>query len=727
MSFPIIESGYNAYRNNVQGKANEPVCVAGVLDRARRLHGVEVKADLGEIWERLDRNAPRIAIIGGSPDHPAHIMDLDTTLRAAVRIWENGGVPFAFGVPVVCDGTAQNTPGMCYSLQSRNAVTSMVINQMEGQGYHGAFVIQGCDKTPMAIVSALASLDITRQARGEASVFATFAPSHVLKGGTIPADLHDEIEDLAQQAERAGHADIGDDLRDALAYILQCSSNTAFQGVFMRAMDAGLLNPTRHRDFEKRLAVNTCDSKGGICAFHGTGNSSRDIVSAFGLVHPALELLIEPPTQPQINEAVDALFGYADNPAYSVATMVRANIENTVRVHSALGGSTNLTMHIVAAMLHAGVDFSLDSYDAIRRATPIPDIFNYSLTEGRDVYALAQQCCNGEIRGMETVFYELSRHNVPLNIDAPTATGTTWRQRLSNTDHLSADGVKVNPIIVSKPVRQISGIDILRSNWFENAVVKISGMPERQLNAFDSQVAVVVYFENEDAANHFLLQADVVPNLRQRLNLSDALLTAIRKHNAPPNVTLDYHSDLFARMMDEGTLKLAVVISGQGPEAYGMPEMFTPMQHVNASQTLKKVASILSDGRYSGVSYGAAIGHITPEAARGGGILYLQDGDLIHMRLLTRQLTLLDSSAVLEGHIEPSASDLAQDRAELGRERLERIRRRQRVIAPPNRMDGFTDASRGVVPPAVAASATDPWQPIVPTAPPPAIRAPITA
>ena len=59
-------------------------------------------------------------------------------LRAAVRIWENGGVPFYFAIPVVCDGTAQSTMGMSYSLQARNAVAQMVVNQMEGQCYHGA-------------------------------------------------------------------------------------------------------------------------------------------------------------------------------------------------------------------------------------------------------------------------------------------------------------------------------------------------------------------------------------------------------------------------------------------------------------------------------------------------------------------------------------------------------------------------------------------------------------
>src|SRR3990167_6114175 len=193
-SFPILESGYNPYRDNVQGKANEPICVAGVLDRARQILSLEVRADLGDIYDRLDANAPRIAIIGGSPDHPAPVMDLETVLKAAARIWEKGGVPFSFSIPVVCDGTAQSTRGMSYSLQSRNAVAEMVVNQMEGQGYHGAFVIQGCDKTPMAIVSALALLDRVRQARGEASVFATLAPPPGLKGGTISPDLRAELE-----------------------------------------------------------------------------------------------------------------------------------------------------------------------------------------------------------------------------------------------------------------------------------------------------------------------------------------------------------------------------------------------------------------------------------------------------------------------------------------------------------------------------------------------------
>src|SRR5215216_2431834 len=269
---PAIANPVNPYRDGVQGKANEPICVAGLLDRAYREVAYEALPDwsLEAIYDRLEHNAPRIAVIGGSLDHPAHVMDPGTVARAALAIWRNGGVPFSFAVPVLCDGTAQDNMGMSYSLQSRNAIAEMIVNQMEAHSYHGAFVIQSCDKMPLAAVSALAHLDTLRRRRGEAPVFAAFAPAHVLKGGEIPAETRDDLEKLGHELEAAGHAEIAEDLYDTMAYILQCSSNTAFQGVFLRAIDAGLLDPERHKAIERGLAVNTCDAKGGICAFNGT-------------------------------------------------------------------------------------------------------------------------------------------------------------------------------------------------------------------------------------------------------------------------------------------------------------------------------------------------------------------------------------------------------------------------------------------------------------------------
>lgn len=703
----IIESGINPYRDHVQGKANEPITVAALLDRAYQLHGDKTDATLEAIYDRLEINAPRIAIIGGSSDHPAHVMDWDTVLRAAVRIWEDGGVPFYFAIPVVCDGTAQSNLGMSYSLQSRNAVTQMVVNQMEGQSYHGAFVIQGCDKTPMAIVSALAHLDRVRRNRGEAPVFGTFAPAHVLKGGTIPPEIAQEIKSTAELARARGNVELAEDLDDNLEYILQCSSNEVFLALFERAVQDEIMSPAQHKRLEKALAVNTCDAKGGVCAFHGTGNSSRDVVAALGLAHPAVELLTLPPTQAQVNASVDALFSFADNPRYSMSEIVSRNISNAIRVHSAVGGSTNLMMHMVAAMLFAGYDFSLWDVERIHLAAPVPDIYDYSLTQGRDVFALAQQCCTGQIRGMETVFYELARNGVPLDLDAPTVTGSTWADRLSDTTNLSADGVKENPIILSTPRRAISGTDVLRANWFESAVVKISGLPEELLDKFDDKLAFVMYFETEEEANGALVDENLLENFRRAPGVTPDILRRMYEYNSRGSSAAISDDALYDRMLASHTLRIAVIISGQGPEAFGMPEMAVASFRINYNRLLRQLVSLITDGRYSGTNFGVSVGHVTPEAIRGGGISFLQTGDLLHLQFRKGRLDLIDRAALSErGEVKPYLGTLARERVGLGAERRAHLEKRAQKIAPSNRMLNHTDAAHGVVPKQVADWAT---------------------
>ncbi|MGF9711459.1 dihydroxy-acid dehydratase [Paenibacillus naphthalenovorans] len=713
----ITIRGFNPYQGNVQGKANEPITVAGLLDRARRglggkYEGGEPDWTLDNIYDRLEHNSPRIAIIGGSSDHPAHILDHETVYKAALKIWQEGGVPFYFSTPVLCDGTAQNNMGMSYSLQSRNAIAEIVVNQMEAQSYHGAFVIQGCDKQPLGVLSGLAHLDRVRRNRGEHHVFATFAPSHVLKGGTIPDDLKLELAELVSQAAAAGYDDIAADIEDAVSYILQCSSNTSFQGVFERAVKCGLLTEERHKDFEKRLAVSTCDAKGGICAFHGTGNSSRDVTAGFGMVCPELELLTEPPTQAQVNKAIESLFSIIDRPECSVSELLRANIANVIRIHSSAGGSTNLMMHIVGAMIYAGFDFTLEDMERIAAEHPIPDLFDYSLTEGRDIYALAQQCCSGQIRGMETLIYELTRNGVPMALDAPTVTGQTWRERLSHTEGLSADGVKDNPIILSRPRRSFSGVDVLRGNFFNHAVVKISGMPTKQLDQFDDKIAFVLYFENEEEANHRLLDVNMLDRLKAQRSFGLEHMKQMASYNASVSLealqALSY-DELFDRMIREEWLRLAVIISGQGPEAFGMPEMMTPMQHINAHRQLKRLTTLISDGRYSGVTFGAAVGHMTPEAFHGGGLLYLQEGDLLHLQFRKKRIDLLNPGSFASGHIVQDAGELRSERTELGLSRMEQLRKRQKRVAASNRLRDCTDASRGVVPMGVALDAELKW------------------
>jgi dihydroxyacid dehydratase/phosphogluconate dehydratase len=712
----VIERGTNPYRENVQGKANEPITVSGLLDRAEQVLSLApIGHSLQAIYDRLETNAARIAIVGGSADHPAHIRDLETVLRAAVRIWQQGGVPFYLAIPVVCDGTAQSNIGMAYSLQSRNAVAAMVVNQVEAHSYHGAFVVSGCDKTPLGITAGLAHLDRIRRARGDAPLFATFCPVHVLRGGTIPPGLMDELEDVARRAEEGSHAQIAFDLREACRYILQCIANSTFQGVLTRARHVGLLTERQHKAIERQLAIHTCHPAGGICAFNGTGNSSRHVVSALGLTHPAVELLTAPPDQGRVNQVVDAMFSFANEPAYSVSSLVMRNFANAVRIHSATGGSTNLMMHLVAAMRYAGYDVDVWTMDEIRRHPMVPDIFDYSLTEDRDIYRLAEQCCAGQIRGVETIFYELLRQDVPVDLDAPTVTGTTWRQRLADATALSADGVRDNPIVLSSPRRAQSGIEVLDSNFFESAVVKISGMTDEQLGQFDDQIDVVLFFENEVEANTGLLDARVLDRLQQCPQLTREKLLFIAAYNGRAEgvrVSLGELDDeaLFEAMVQRELLKVMVVISGQGPEAFGMPEMFTPMRHINANRTLHRITALLSDGRYSGTTWGAAIGHVTPEALNGGRIGLLETGDLVHVQLARRRIDLLDPDALARGERVPWEVDLEERRRETAQARCARIRARRNQIAATNRMVGVTDASLGIVPAIISAEATQTYR-----------------
>ena len=188
---------------------------------------------------------------------------------------------------------------MSYSLQARNAVAQMVVNQMEGQCYHGAFVIQGCDKTPMAIVARLRISTACPGARRGECVCYLCARARFERRDD-PRRCASEIREIAAKADQLGEQELAEDLLDGLNYILQCASNEMFLAFFERAVQQEIISPATHKRLEKALAVNTCDAKGGICAFHGTGNSSRDVVAALGMVHPAVELLIEPPKQSEV-------------------------------------------------------------------------------------------------------------------------------------------------------------------------------------------------------------------------------------------------------------------------------------------------------------------------------------------------------------------------------------------------------------------------------------------
>ena len=708
----VVAETANPYRHCIQGLSNEPITVRALLRRAEALlAGDPDFAGLGdyglaEIVARLAANRPRICIIQGSPDHPAHLLDHEHMLRAAARVWRNGGVPFTFGIPVICDGTAQSNIGQSYSLASRNHTAQAININFEGHSYHAAYVLSGCDKTPTGILSGLAAADRARREpeRGTAPVWAVFVPSHVLKGGRIPAATRARLAEIQAKARAVGDAQLAADIEENCRYILQCSSDEAFLGQLERAVGHGIVTRGEADGILEELAVATCDEKGGVCAFNGTGNSSRTLVSALGLVPRGAELLMDEPGLDLVSSSVDTLFRMINEPELALCEILAANYANAVRIHGATGSSSNLMLHMPCVMRHAGYDVTLFDYARLCDAHPVPDIFAHSLTEGRDTFVLAEQGAAGFHHGIDSIYKVLDDLGVPMDLDAPTVTGRTWRERIAALPvAVSPDLPEERSVIRTKPIRARSGTDVLSGNFFSSCILKVAGMSSEQVARFDGRVFLVRHYENETVCNGELRSTDLVKTLCGTMDLPPALTDRLRAINGG-----DPGDDLSA-MVVKGTLAFAFVIAGQGPKAFGMPEMFAPSAYLRHQGILERTSILMTDGRYSGVTKGACIGHVTPEAYEGGGIGALVTGDLLWVRLGERRIDILDRDAFLAGRLEPLAHAPIDARAGLVAERHARMEARKRQVAACNWIDDTTSAETGVVPLGVDRRAVLPW------------------
>jgi dihydroxy-acid dehydratase len=708
----IIEEANNPYRTCIQGLANEPITVRALLRRAENLLANEADfAGLGdfslkEIVARLGANRPRVCIIQGSPDHPAHLYDLEHALRAAARVWQNGGVPFTFGLPVICDGTAQSNIGQSYSLASRNHTAMLVNINFEGHSYHAAYVIAGCDKTPTGVLSGLAAADRARRhpARGNAPVWAVFAPAHVLRGGEIPPTTRQALRELAAKASNAGDANLAHDIEDNCRYILQCTSDEAFLALFNRAVELKLCTQAYANTLLDELAAATCDEKGGICAFNGTGNSSRTLLAALGFVPIGAELLTDEAPSDVVFNNVDALFRCMNKRELSVCDVLERNFANAVRIHCATGSSTNLLLHMPAVMRHAGFDVSLADFETVRYASNIPDIFAHSLTDGRDTFALAMQAKAGLHHGIDSLVRVLSDLKIPMDLDAPTVMGETWATRINR---LSTPVSPLLPpersIIRVVPVRQVSGCDVLRGNFFDTCALKIAGMSNEHVKRFENRVLMVRYYENEHYCIADMQSATLMQQLVAMADAQPDVVTALAEL---------YGSAAAAsaqQLIEDGTLAFAFIIAGQGPQAFGMPEMFAPSQNLKHHGVLERFSILMTDGRYSGVTKGPCLGHVTPEAWSGGAIGALQHGDLLWIRLIERRMDWIDVNALCQGKVQALTQIPTQERSAVVAQRKARMSDRRLQIAACNLMDDVSDAQFGAVPGSVHRRATLPW------------------
>ena len=253
-------------------------------------------------------------------------------------------------------------------------------------------------------------------------------------------------------------------------------------------------------------------------------------------------------------------------------------------------------------------------------------------------------------------------------------------------------------------MRQASGVEVLRGNFMSSAIVKLAGMTDRQLARFDDQLLILRYYENEHLCVEEISSPELIETLAELIEqLPAPMLDTLMRHNSRGE-DIVYERSALTELIESGALSFAFVIAGQGAKAFGMPEMFAPAHHLKHHQLLEASSLLITDGRYSGVTKGACIGHVTPEAFVGGGIGSIEDGDILRFSLHQHRLDIIDPQGLVSGRVEPLKE--LPSRAELVAQRRARMIERMGQIAASNLMSDVTSAETGCIPVAVDQRAT---------------------
>lgn len=347
-------------------------------------------------------------------------------------------------------------------------------------------------------------------------------------------------------------------------------------------------------DFYKTHACPSC----GACSFMGTASTMQIMAEALGLSLPGSALM--PATGREIREKAEL----AGRQAVALAKMdlkprdivTKESFENAVMVHAAISGSTNSLLHLPAIAHEFGIELNAEEFDRLHRGA------HYLLNIRPAGQWPAQFFCYAG--GVPAVMEEIKSS---LHLDVMTVTGKTLGENLEELkkngyydtceSYLKKWNLKKEDVIrpFEEPFGTDGSIAILKGNLAPGgAVVKHTVVPKEMFQA----VLRARPFDCEEDAIHAVLTREIKPGD-------------------------------------------AVIIRYEGPKGSGMPEMFYTTEAIASDKTLEASIALLTDGRFSGASKGPAIGHISPEAAEGGPIALVEEGDLIRIDIPERKLELI--------------------------------------------------------------------------------------
>jgi dihydroxy-acid dehydratase len=429
-----------------------------------------------------------------------------------------------FGVPTISDGIGMGTEGMKYSLVSREVIADCIETCVNGQWLDGVIVIGGCDKNMPGGMIGMARANV---------------PSIYVYGGTV----------------KPGHYK-GKDLTIV----------SAFEAV--GELTAGRLSETDFKEIERR-----CIPGSGSCGGMYSANTMSSSFEALGLALLGSSTMANPDDEivERTRLAARTLVEAVKNNIRPSDIITRQSIENAVALIMAVGGSTNAVLHFLAIAHAAGVQWSIDDFERVRRKVPVfCDLKPSGKYVATDLHKAG---------GIPLVLRMLLDKGL-LHGDCMTITGRTIAQELERVPTAPAKDQQVI-LPIDKPMYAQGHLAILKGNLSpEGCVAKITGLK----NPVITGPARV--FDSEEAAMDGILADRIKPG--------DVL-----------------------------------VIRYEGPQGGpGMREMLSPTSAL-IGKGLGESVGLITDGRFSGGTWGMVVGHVAPEAYVGGNIALIEEGDAI--------------------------------------------------------------------------------------------------
>jgi dihydroxy-acid dehydratase len=499
----------------------------------------------GTGWDEEDLGKPQILVedVFGS-SHPGSIHLNELAEEASLGVFQEGGKPAQFHGTDICDGWAMLHSGMNYILPSREVICDLVEVHGRVIPWDGVIVISSCDKSIPAHLMAVSRLNI---------------PAVHIPGGSNR---------------------IGPNM-----------SHSVLVGEMAVKMRRGEDISREVRDYH----LSGCPGS-GACQFMGTASTMQCMAEALGMTLPGAALT--PASLFDIRrlarQAGRQIMELSKRGIRPSDILIPEAFENAMKVHAAIGGSTNALLHLPAIAYELGIKIDAQRFDHLNRQIPYLTNIQPSGEYLTELFWYAG--------GIPRVQMELRE---VLDLNVVTVSGKTLRE---NLELLEKEGF----------FRRGEG-------YLENFKVEREDVIRKGKNS-------------KGYGSIAVLKGNIAPE--GAVVKYSAMATDMLTHGGPARVFNQEEDALQAILQDRIQPGSVIVIRYEGPRGSGMPEMLATTEALATIPALHNTAMV-TDGRFSGATRGPCIGHVSPEAVQGGPIALVEDGDLILIDIPNRNLSVV--------------------------------------------------------------------------------------